>query len=90
VLHNAERQAALFAETLLPRAELLVGSEQASYASGRASVTELVERRMALLDARLALAQLRTEREKALVAIETWSALDVEALHAVGLGSPGM
>ena len=35
-------------------------------------------------------AELRIEREKALVAIETWSALDVETLHAVGLRMPGM
>jgi hypothetical protein len=33
-----------------------------------------------LLNARLVAAQLRIEREKALAAIETWSAVDVEAL----------
>ena len=90
VLHNAERQAILFEQTLLPRAELTVEATQASFAAGRATLSQLVETQLAHLDARLTRAQLRTEREKALVAIETWSALDVEALHAVGLGTPGM
>lgn len=88
VLHNAERQAALFEGTLLPRAELLVGAAQASFAAGRTTLAELVATQLAHLDTRLVLTQLRAEREKALVAIETWSALDVEALHAVGLGMP--
>lgn len=90
VLHDAERQSALFAGTLLPRAELLVGTERASYLSGRATLAELVETQLTLLDARLAFAELRTEREKALVSIETWSALDVEALHSVGASSASM
>jgi hypothetical protein len=33
---------------------------------------------------------LRIEREKALVAIETWSRVDVEALHPVRLNSASM
>ena len=38
---------------------------------------------------RLTLAELRTEREKALAAIETGSALDVETLHPVRMGMDG-
>jgi outer membrane protein TolC len=90
VLHGAERQARLFAETIEPRAELLARSAAAGYASGAGSLEDLVAARLAVLDARLARERLRAEREKALVAIETWSALDVEALHAVGLRMPGM
>jgi hypothetical protein len=45
--------------------------------------------RKTLLDARLTLAQLKSEREKALAAIETWSKLDVEALHPVKMGTGG-
>ena len=90
VLRNAERQAELFETTFLPRAELLVENAQASYAAGQAELSTVVEAELTRLDAELARAQLRTEREKALVAIEIWSALDVEALHSVGLGMPGM
>ncbi len=90
VLHNSERQARLFEETFIPRAELAIELSQASYIAGQVSLSEAVEPELALLDARLARARFLTEREKALVAIETWSALDVEALHAVVPGSTGM
>ncbi len=83
VLHNAERQEAFFQDTIVPRAELLAHTARASLASGRAQLKEVMEAQREALDARLALAMLRVEREKALVAIETWSRVDVEALHPV-------
>jgi len=43
--------------------------------------------RRAEIDARFMLAQLRAEREKAITAIESWSSLDVEALHMVRMAS---
>jgi outer membrane protein TolC len=88
VLRDAERQAVLFADTLGPRAELLVANAQASYAAGRSSLAGVVEVQLALLEVRLTLARLRVEREKALVAIESWSALDVEAPHPVRASAP--
>jgi len=60
---------------------------KASYAGGSASIGDYVEARMALLDARLALAQLWTEREKSLAAIEAFAKVDVGALHPVTMGS---
>jgi hypothetical protein len=41
---------------------------------------DLLDSQRTLLSVRLVAAQLRTEREKALAAIETWSAVDVEAM----------
>ena len=87
VLRNAERQAQLFATTIVPRAELAERTVKASYAGGSASIGDYVEARMALLDARLALAQLWTEREKSLAAIEAFAKVDVGALHPVTMGS---
>lgn len=87
VLRNAERQAKFFEGTVLPRAELLERTAQASTGTGTASVSSYVEARMALLDARLAVAQLWTEREKTLAAIESFAKVDVGALHPVGMGS---
>ncbi len=87
VLHNAERQATLFQDTIIPRADLVARTAQASLASGRMRLMDVVEAQRAALDARLTLAMLRVEREKALVAIESWSKVDVEALHPVRSGT---
>ena len=87
VLRNAERQARFFEETVVPRAELLEHTAQASAGTGTGSLGAYVEARMALLDARLAAAQLWTEREKTLAAIESFAKVDVEALHPVRMGT---
>ena len=78
VLRNDERQVALFEDVIVPRAQQAIKIAQSSYAAGRLSYQELLDAQRALLSAQLATAQLRTEREKALAAIETWSAVDVE------------
>jgi cobalt-zinc-cadmium efflux system outer membrane protein len=89
VLRNAERRIDLFEKTIVPRAEQAIALSQAAWSSGRGNRTSSIEMRRTLLDARLALAQLKSEREKALAAIETWSKLDVEALHPVRMGAGG-
>ena len=80
VLRNDERQIALFESAIVPRARQTVQLLLTSYAARRAGYLDLLDAQRALLDSRLVLAQLRTEREKALAALETWSAVDVEAL----------
>jgi outer membrane protein TolC len=89
VLRSDERQADLFERVLVPRADLTARAAEVGLAAGRGTLMDVVRARRAALDARLALAELRAQREKALVAIETWSALDVEALHPVRMGSLG-
>ncbi len=89
VLRSDERQADLFERVLVPRADLAARAADAGLAAGRGTLMDVVRARRAALDAKLALAELRAQREKALVAIETWSALDVEALHPVRMGSVG-
>jgi outer membrane protein TolC len=87
VLRNDERQARLFEEVLLPRARLAAGAAESAYASGSAGISAVIEARRAVLESERTLAELRAQREKALVAIETSTALDVEALHPVRLGA---
>ena len=96
VLRNDERQIELFQNAILPRSQQAIKVAQTAFANSRLSFAELIGAQRALLDARLVLAQLRTEREKALSAIETWSAVDVEtmqpgrtALRAAGGTAPG-
>ena len=86
VLRNAERQAALFREVLLPRAELLARSAEAGLSSGQADLGAVLAARSELLEARRTLAQLQTERIKALAAIESASDLDVDSLMHPRMG----
>ncbi|MFO0982471.1 MAG: TolC family protein [Planctomycetota bacterium] len=81
VLRNDDRQVALFENSILPRAEQVVQAAHTSLTANRGSFGELLEAERMLLEARLALAQLRVEREKALAAIESWSAVDVAAMR---------
>jgi outer membrane protein TolC len=86
VLRNAERQTELFEGTIVPRAEVLMQTARASYSTGTSSLAAYVEARMALLDARLAVAPLRAERAKTLAAIDAFARVDVDALHPVSMG----
>jgi outer membrane protein TolC len=87
VLRNAERQIKLFDEVLVPRARLAVRAAEAAYATSNGSLADEVAARLPLIDSQLTLAELAIERDKALVAIETWSTLDVEALHPIRSGA---
>ena len=87
VLRNAERQVALFREVIVPRAELLGQTSLSSLAPGRGRLVDALDSQRMLLDSRLTLATMRIEREKALTAIETWTELDVEALHPMAAGT---
>jgi len=87
VLRNAERQARFFETTIVPRAELLASTARGSSSTGTGSLGGYLEARLALLEARLAVAQLWTEREKTLAAIESFAKVDVEALHPVRMAS---
>lgn len=90
VVRNDDREIALFEKTIVPRAKESLELGRAAWSSGRGMQSGTFEIRRALLDAELVLAELKTERGKALAAIESWSKLDVEALHPVrmGKGSP--
>ncbi len=89
VLRNDERQIALFEGTIIPRARQTVEIAQTAYAASRVGFVELLDAQRTLLDSRLTRAQLRTEREKALAAIETWAAVDVEAMRPGGISMGG-
>ncbi len=87
VLHDTERQIELLRGTLLPRAETIARTAESSLATGRTLLADVVMARRAEVDARFMLAELRAEREKAIAAIESWSSLDVAALHMVRIGA---
>lgn len=83
-LRNAEHQAALFVDTVLPKAEQALTSSRQSYAAGQVSFVELIDSQRTLLDVRLLIAQARVEREKRLAEIEALAGVDVETLGVNG------
>jgi outer membrane protein TolC len=86
VLRSTERQAALFRDVLVPRAELLARSAESALAAGRGDMTDVLEARRALIDARRTLAELAAEHEKACAAIESASDLDLDSLMHPRMG----
>jgi outer membrane protein TolC len=84
VMKNSDRAAALFEQTLIPRARAVVEAARTEYTQGRGRYAQVLEAQRTWLSARLTLAQFRIEREKALAAIESFAAVDVEALPGGG------
>jgi outer membrane protein TolC len=79
-LRNAERQAAVFRETILPRAQQALAASRQSYATGTGSFTDLIDSQRTLLDVRLMVAEAQVEREKRLAELEALAGVDVETL----------
>ncbi|MCC7146114.1 MAG: TolC family protein [Phycisphaeraceae bacterium] len=90
-LRNAERQAQVFADSILPKAQQMLSSTIRSYTTGLSPFGELVDSQRTLLDARIALAEARMTREKRLAELETLAGVDFETLPptpAPGSGPP--
>jgi outer membrane protein TolC len=79
-LRNAERQIAVFRETILPRAQQALASSRQAYATGTGSFTDLIDSQRTLLDVRLMVAEAQVEREKRLAELEALAGVDVETL----------
>ena len=82
-LRNAERQAALLQEAVLPKARQAFSSSRQAYANGQISFVDLLDGQRTLLDIRRLIAEARIEREKRLADLEALAGVDVETLgHA--------
>jgi outer membrane protein TolC len=81
-LRNAQTQAALFRETVLPKAEQALASSRQAYAAGQIGFIELIDSQRTLLDVRLMIAQARIAREKQLAELEALAGIDVETFKA--------
>jgi outer membrane protein TolC len=79
-LRNAERQAVVFRETILPRAQQALAAFRQAYATGTGSFTDLIDSQRTLLDVRLMVAEAQVEREKRLAELEALAGVDVETL----------
>ena len=81
-LRNAERQAELFQNPILPLAEQAMNSSRASYTAGTVAYSDLIDSQRTLLNVRLLTAQVRIEREKRLAELESLAGTDIETLDA--------
>ena len=80
VLRNSERQAALFADQVLPASERVLADVRRAYTAGTADYLQLIDAQRTLLDVRLLLAESRTVRERSLADLEALAGVDVETL----------
>ncbi len=84
VLRNDERQVELFETAIIPRIRRTIDLARAGYAAGRTDFAALLAAERTHIDARVAVARLRIEREKALAAVEAAAAVDIETLRPAG------
>jgi outer membrane protein TolC len=77
-MRNAERQATVFQQTILPRAQQALASSRQAYSTGTGTFTDLIDAQRTLLDVRLMIAEVRIEREKRLAELEALAGVDVE------------
>jgi outer membrane protein TolC len=81
-MRNAERQAELFEQRILPAAQQALDSSRQAYGAGTVGFVELIDAQRTLLDVRLMIAEARIERERQLAEIEALAGVDLETLTA--------
>jgi outer membrane protein TolC len=77
---NADRQANLLNDDILPRATQLWQASHQAYSAGSIGFAELIDTQRTLLQVRLLLAEARVDREKRLAELETLAGLDAETI----------
>jgi outer membrane protein TolC len=80
MIHDAQRQIALFTGTLIPRAEQIVAALQRTYATGQASMLDLLDAERSLIGLRRMRADLAISREKTIADLEGAAGLGMGAL----------
>ncbi len=88
-LRNNEAQVQILADSVVPAAKAQAGSARQNYAAGLGPMAPVIESEQTLVDARVALAEARMQREKRLAELETLAGLDVETLLARPAGTAG-
>jgi outer membrane protein, heavy metal efflux system len=83
-LRNAERQARVYEEFIIPSARRVHESARQSYSAGTGMYLDLIEAQRTLLGVQLALAEAKAAREKSLADLEALAGVDVETLAPRG------
>jgi outer membrane protein TolC len=80
LMRNAEREAQLYRDRVLPAARELVSSSLGAYAAGNVGFADLVDSERMLLTMRRMLAEAQIEREERLADLEALAGVDIETL----------
>jgi outer membrane protein TolC len=80
LMRNAERQARLYRERVIPAARQLVASSRSAYAAGSIGFADLIDSERMLLEVRRMLAEAQIEREERLAELEALAGVDIETL----------
>lgn len=81
-LRASEQNADLYESALLPIARRVLDASSRAYSSGSGSQRDVLEARLVELDARHAIAEARTMREKRLAELEALLGMDIETITA--------
>ncbi|HEY2586463.1 MAG TPA: TolC family protein [Tepidisphaeraceae bacterium] len=87
-IRDANRQLALFRQSLLPRAEMAVSLSRSSYEAGQSSLLDLLDTQRSLIALRRLVANLATTRDKRLVELESITASDLSTRPHVPATEP--
>ena len=79
-MRNAERQAEVLRQTILPLAEQAVETAREGYTTGRGSFPDVIEAQRTLLDVRVMIVDVQIERELRLAEMENLAGVDIETL----------
>ena len=80
LMRNAERQLTVFEQGVLPTAQQALNSSRQAYGAGQVGFADLIDSQRTLLEVRLMIAEIRTEREKRLAEMEALAGVDIETL----------
>jgi outer membrane protein TolC len=81
-MRNAERQAKLFDEQIVPASQRIVENVRESYTRGTATFIEAIEAQRTLLEVKLTAAEAHAAREKSLADLEQLMGIDIETVGA--------
>jgi cobalt-zinc-cadmium efflux system outer membrane protein len=82
-MRDSEREAAFFADVVLPATHRVLASSRQAYAVGQGGLSDVIETQRTLLDVRLTLSQAWASREKSLAEIESLAGVDIDTLFGL-------
>ncbi len=89
LMRNAERQAELYRQQIIPAAQALVSSSRDAYAAGTVGFADFVDSERMLLTMRRMLAEVAMEREERLVDLEALAGFDIETVASTARPEKG-
>lgn len=81
-LRNSQRQADVFEQQILPRAQQAERITRESYAAGGTSFTDFIDVQRTLLDIRLVIVEAKAAREQSLAELEALAGIETESMDA--------